>query len=358
MTGIATKITADTVTLHELTHKEASQKRSQSPILEACPDTEHCLPVVMLRTEMGKMAQSYFLETEHKPDSVAFLKICGLRSSLMLKNIMACRNFFNDEVESEQPMALQLRVMETQFILKDSLSHSSTHPRTFTVNIPDIFVNRGPRAEGTNLILPDTSAVASPPSLSSTFEFTPEHPEVADTPLLVSDESVAVGGVANGTIADSGVLGSYKTFMTKFSGHLQKTKTPGLEKVTSLLLELQEVLKTTVNPLPSYTEAISCDFYSNLTSASPHPTIGSLQAEVEQLRRENQELSENLKTVRKESKEHEKECSYITGQLVDAKVKLASAHLVLEQQQNKLEQLFSENFNLRDSLRRGSFSST
>lgn len=362
-TGIASKVTVNTLVLHELTQEEVNQKLSPKSTPNASPETsEQCLPVLMLRMEMGKMAHGYFLEADHKPDSVTFLKLCGLRSSLVLKNIMACRDFFNDEMELQYPMALQLRVMETQFVLRDSLSHSLTHPRSFTVNIPDIFVNRGPRAEGTNLILPNTIAT-SPLSPRSVCEFTPssDHPTAADAQSSKSlpgpDKPDLAGSVVNGAIADSGVLTSYKTFMNNFSEHVQQTKMPNL-KVSSLLQELHEVLSSTVNSLPSYTETTSCNFYSNLTSASPHLTIGNLQAEVELLRRENQQLSDDLESVREESKQQEQEGTAITRQLVDAKVNLASAHLVLEQQKIKMEQLFNENFHLKDTIRKGSFSST
>lgn len=322
--GIAVRATLDSIDLSEITDEEVKQIQSQRPKQYQERDST-CLPVIKARVEIGNSAEKYFpnVETQTLPDGVIFLKLSGLKPVLSIKNLMVTKDFFDDEIVSKNPIPLQLRVMETQFVLKDSFSLPVSNPRTITLNIADLFINRGPRVEGTNLI-------HFSEGLSTR---TKTDDKCLDTPFT-SD--------TNTTLLDS-----FQRFIDAFQAHTAhkgEVNIPQPDKISKLLEELQNTLTSP----PAYTEAISCDFYTNITSSSPHPTIDSLRAEVENLKIENQKLLMDLTSVQKTQEETEEDRDYVTTQLVDTKVKLASAHLVLEQQLIRMERLYTENCMLKD----------
>ena len=322
--GIAVRATLDSIDLSEITDEEVKQIQSERPKQYQDRDSA-CLPVIKVRVEIGNSAEKYFpnVETQTLPDGVVFLKLSGLKPVLSMKNLMVTKDFFDDEIVSNNPIPLQLRVMETQFVLKDSFSLPVSNPRTITLNIADLFVNRGPRAEGTNLI--HFSEGLS--TRTETDDNCLDTPSTSDT---------------NTTLLDS-----FQRFIDAFQAHTAhkgEVNIPQPDKISKLLEELQSTLTSP----PAYTEAISCDFYTNITSSSPHPTIDSLRAEVENLKIENQKLLIDLTNVQKEQEETEEDRDYVTTELVDTKVKLASAHLVLEQQLIRMERLYTENCMLKD----------
>ena len=235
---------------------------------------------------------------------------------------MALKDFFDDEVEAAMPMPIQLRILETHFLLRDTLFSDLSCPRNLTVNVPDLFLNRGPRAHGTNLVqLSPSSGVGG------------------------AAPSETVAAVTNDT--EKVLMESFRKFIQALQTHLSQSGegVPRPEQISQLLHQLQDSLSSP----PSYTEAISCDFYSKLTK--PHQTVASMEAEMERLQRENAQLKEDFKNVSLQHTETKEENVDVTRQLVNAKVDLASAHLVLERQKMKVESLSNEKMNLEEQLR-------
>ena len=314
--GIQVRAAVDCVAINELTEEQLTENKDFSAELKP----QEC-PVIKARFELGKKVYLYFPDEDWEPDSVVFLKVAGIRSTLSIKTAMALKDFFDDEVEAASPMPIQLRILETNFLLRDTLFSDLSCPRNLTVNVPDLFLNRGPRAQGTNLVQLSSSSVGG----------------------AAPSETVAV--TTNDT--EKALMESFRKFIHAFHDHLscsgEEASRP--EQISQLLHQLQDGLGSP----PSYTEAISCNFYSKLTK--PHQTVASMEAEMERLQRENSQLKEDFKNVSLQYTNSQEETVDVTRQLVDAKVSLASAHLVLERQKMKVESLSNEKMNLEEKLR-------
>ena len=336
--GIAVRATVDSVHIEELTDSElkALENKRNSSRKKAEVVEDAISPVIKVRFELGKSASKYFPDRgDLLIDGVAFLKVSGLKVVLGIKNIMAVKDFFDDEKEADSPLPIQLRILETQLVIKDQLSLPLVHPRNMTVNVPDIFINRGPRAQGTNLVQADTSD--SP---------------VLDKPPVVETVANHVNQTPCSKHAFADLLDSFQSFIDALQAHtLQKGQQmiQHPEKVAQLVQELEKNL-TASAPSPFYNDAVSCDFYYNVSSSYPHPTIDGLKAEVEALRLDNKKLQLELVSAHEEETFTRKEKDEITRELVDVKVNLASAHLVIEQQLIKLDRLYTENCLLKDRL--------
>ncbi len=330
--GIALRTTVDTLHIDELTEAELNElDRKRTSKKDGKSNDNIACPVIKARVELSKhVLAKYFpnLVPETFPlDGVVFLKVSGLKAVLGIKNVMAVKDFFDDEKESDTPLPIQIRIVETQLVIKDQLSFPLVHPKNIVVNVPDIFVNRGPRAHGTNLIQTESL----------------DKQEVQQDPPPVV-ETVMTRAVNTDTNTD--LLESFHNLINSFQTRTAQTGQVQPKKVDQLLKELE---RTLISP-PSYNDSLSCDFYTNVESSSPHSTVESLMTEVEALRIDNKKLQLELVNAREEHSDTAKERDEITTQLIDAKLKLASAHLVLEQQLITMERFHSENSNLKDRL--------
>ena len=333
--GIIARATVGSLDLAELTDKEAEDKkvryshRQKQANKEVGPDTPTSqLPAIKARMEMGDKVERYFSDPAIlvKPDMVIMLKVSGLKTALYMKNLLVLKDFFEDEVEADNPDPLQLRIMETQVCIKDEFLAPPTHPRNITISIPDLFINRGPRAEGTNLVLHEASA-----------------PATEGEEMVPKEISLEVPNT------DQVLLESFQHFIDAFQAHVAGRSNISVsqpDKISHLLKELELAISTP----PPYNEAVTCDFYSNVNSVSPHPTVDTLQAEIENLRLENQQLKYDLSVVNEEKTSACEERDNVISELVDTKVKLASCHLVLEQNLQKIENLFNENSVLKEKV--------
>ena len=333
--GITLRTTVDTLHIDELTEAELNElDRKKTSKKDGESNDNIACPVIKARVELGKnVLAKYFpnLVPETSPlDGVVFLKVSGLKAVLGIKNIMAVKDFFDDEKESDTPIPIQIRIVETQLVIKDQLALPLVHPKNIVVNVPDIFVNRGPRAHGTNLIQTESL----------------DKQEVQQDPPPVV-ETVTTRAVNTDTNTD--LLESFHTLINSFqtrTAQMGQARVLQPKKVDQLLKELE---RTLISP-PSYNDSLSCDFYTNVESSSPHSTVESLMTEVEALRIDNKKLQLELVNAREEHSNTANERDEMTTQLIDVKLKLASAHLVLEQQLITMERLHSENSNLKDRL--------
>jgi hypothetical protein len=333
--GICVMAAVDSLNLNELREEEykelADEKRGRRKKHDG--DVVYCLPVIKARIELGKTVKERFfsqIQNDRELDVVAFLKASGLKLRLGLKNLMVIKDFFDDEVEPEYPVPLQIRIMETQMILKDEVPSPLDHPRNMTVNIPDIFINRGPRADNTNLIIADSVGV----------------PAMLKANAATIDEDGQPQEVCDGK--DDDVFESFRRFVTAFEKHVHKDTPvpPHPEKVTQLLQELQQSLSAP----PSYLDTISCDFYSNVVSDTPHPTVDALQTEIERLRRDNQLLLQDVTKVKEEKCKTDEEHDELIRELVRIKMEYATLNLTHEKQLTQIERLVTEKTDLQDQL--------
>ena len=328
--GIALCAAVDSVEIEELKEGEIRERKAaedKKRKRQKTPPVQYCLPVIKARVELGQSVKEYFshIELSRQPEGVVFLKVSGLQPSLCIKNAMFIKEFFNDEMESDSPLPLQIRVMETQVLIKDIVGASLNAPRNMTVNIPDLFINRGPRAQGTNLIFANVGGVAS-------------GEDEVDSTISSPDNT------------NNDLLDSFEQFIKAFQAHAERSGVVSVsnpDKVSKLLKELL----TSISAPPSYVDAMSCDFYSNISSSSPHPTIDSLQAELERLQKENQELHLDLQTSKQEVECRAEERQEVLQQLVEVQMKCASLELAHEKQLSQIEKLLTEKTDLQDQLK-------
>ena len=347
--GINVSAAVDTMQIDELKEEEYKEKemmkeRRQRGNIKR--EIKHCLPVIKARAELGKSVDQYFPEIsdELRPDAVMFIKANGLQPKLALKNVMIIKDFFEDEVELEMPVPLQLRIMETQVILKDTVECPLDHPRNITVNIPDIFINRGPRAQNTNLVLAEPVGVS--PDLVG---MVPESVGVVTDDALIEGEGTD-GNTSGDKNTNEVLLESFRQFIQAFQDHTRKggrVSVPHPEKVSQLLKELQQSLSAP----PSYLDAMSCDFYRSVTSPVPHPTIDQLQTEIERLRSVNKQLLIDLQTVKEEKSYVLEEQQDIVQQLIEIKMKYATLNLTHEKQLTQIDKLLTEKTDLQEQLK-------
>ena len=328
--GIALRAAIDSVEIEELKEEEMKERKAaedKKRKRQKTPPVQYCLPVIKARVELGESVKEYFshIEPSQQPEGVVFLKVNGLQPSLCIKNAMFMKEFFDDEMESDSPLPLQIRIMETQVFIKDIVGASLNAPRNITVNIPDLFLNRGPRAQGNNLIFANVGGVAS------------GEDEVENT--LSSPDNT-----------NNDLLDSFEQFIKAFQAHAERSGIVSVsnpDKVTKLLKELL----TSISAPPSYVDTISCDFYSNVSSSSPHPTVDSLQAELERLQKENEELRLDLQTSKQEVQCRAEERQEVVQQLVQVQMKYASLQLAHEKQLSQIEKLLTEKTDLQDQLK-------
>ena len=328
--GIALCAAVDSVEIEELKEEEMRERKAaedKKRKRQKTPPVQYCLPVIKARVELGQSVKEYFshIELSRQPEGVVFLKVSGLQPSLCIKNAMFIKEFFDDEMESDSPIPLQIRIMETQVFIKDIVGASLNAPRNMTVNIPDLFINRGPRAQGTNLIFANVGGVAS------------GEDEVEST-------------ISSPDNTNNDLLDSFEQFIKTFQAHAERSGVVSVsnpDKVSKLLKELL----TSISAPPSYVDAMSCDFYSNVSSSSPHPTIDSLQAELERLQKENQELHLDLQTSKQEVECRAEERQEVLQQLVEVQMKCASLELAHDKQLSQIDKLLTEKSDLQDQLK-------
>ena len=355
--GICFKAAVRTVDLNEYKEEEyklmndekSRRKRIKKEDGEKGSDV---LPVIKARIELGQSVGTYFPKEDSSskdpesdkdtwsiPEGVVFLKVNGLKPTLALKNTMVMKDFFDDEIESEVPIPLQLRLTETQVSLKDSVPAPLLHPRNLTVNIPDLFVNRGPRARNTNLLTAEGGGVATPVVGMA-------------TPLVSKKSGVATPtvGVATPIVArrqEEGV--DDEKLLQSLVDHLKSNegKAQGNHKIQAIVKEIQALLETT----PTYTDSLSCDFYTNLTSDKPHPTVERLQNEIDTLRKENAELSGSLSRSREDTKNVAEERAEVVKQLVKVQMEHATLQLAHEKQLRQIDRLVTEKGDLQEQIK-------
>ena len=328
--GIVLRAAIDSVEIEELKEEEMRERKAaedKKRKRQKTPPVQYCLPVIKARVELGESVKEYFshIEPSQQPKGVVFLKVSGLQPSLCIKNAMFIKEFFNDEIESDTPLPLQIRVMETQVFIKDIVGAPFNAPRNITVNIPDLFLNRGPRAQGTNLVFANIGSVAS-------------GEDEVESSLSSPDDT------------NNDLLDSFEQFIKAFQAHAERSGIVSVSNPDKISKLVKELLASISAP-PSYVDAMSCDFYSNVSSSSPHSTVDSLQAELERLQKENQELRLDLQASKQEVECRAEDRQEVLQQLVEVQMKYASLQLAHEKQLSQIDKLLTEKTDLQDQLK-------
>ncbi len=143
---ITMKISADTVTLRELSArehqgmKELQQRRKPSTAVLPCSPA----PCIKARFEIGGHVGRWYPSTcAEEQDAILIGKAEGLDLSLLLPNITVMKDFFDDELESLYPLPMHLKVASTRAVLLEDLAHSADHAQSMSIAVEQLEVHRG-----------------------------------------------------------------------------------------------------------------------------------------------------------------------------------------------------------------------
>jgi hypothetical protein len=348
-------------------------------------------PVIKARIEVGAHVQRFHLPpaslTGKVQDAVMMLSICGLHAALLVKNVNILKDFFEDEFEADAPVPVQIHVEDTTFELREDIGHTSESDGTMNVEVKSIDIHRGKKIAGTSLF-PSLSATDSDDViLNSEVE---ETIRAGTRPVArLRDTSPAALSTDSSTGANSDLLETFRSFVHVFETHVKKHG--GLkiqlnrpEHIAGLLQELQVSLsdeeieserKETDAP-PTYYEMLregeSAGLHpqspaSHLPSAPSHqsqrrqsldsPTTRARASELRKLRQdshelarvltENEDLTSQLMQTKMLLAERSQDLDEVTSECKKAKDDLVTHKQVLENYQEHIERLLTENADLK-----------
>ena len=347
-------------------------------------------PVIRARIEIGTQVQRFDLPPSQDgkaQEVVAMLSIRGLRAALLAKNAAVVKDFFDDEFEADDPIPIQLHLEDTTFELREELQHTAESEGTMNVKIKTIDVHRGRQITGTNLFLPPASEAVLSPRVEDTLRpNSGQLPRIRDT----SPAALSTDGSTNSAAANSDLLETFRSFVRVFESHVRrhgglKVQLNEPEHIAGLLQELQvslgdeeiEAGKTSEAP-PTYSETVKQDVSSvirsgnapppsPLTPFSPSrqqrkqsldsPTAKSRASELRRLRQdshdlsrilsENEDLISQLKDTKMLLAERSQDLDEVTSECKKAKEALVTHKQVLENYQEHIERLLTENADLK-----------
>ena len=319
-------------------------------------------PVIRARIEIGSQVKRFGLPaatvSEKEQDTVVMVMVAGLETALLLKNATVLKDFFDDEYEADSPVPIQVRVVDTSLLLRESLDHNVDTDSSLNVHIASADIHRGKKIRGINLFTMleeedtemETSAV------------------VVDTPFHA--RSLTLRGSeddfrASVTSTNSELLCTFRSFIDAFESHVSRhgglnVQLHQPEHIAGLLQELQVSLsdEDADRERGDGSEAPRVD--SDNSRPENSPTLLSRLAEMKKLRLENKELrrieSENRDLISQLTQakvllaERSQDLDSVTSECKKTKDELVTHKQVLENYQEHIEKLLSENADLRSHI--------
>ena len=361
-------------------------------------------PVIRARVEVGAQVQRFNLPpsalTSNAQDTIVMISISGMEAALLLKNVSVLKDFFDDEFEADAPIPIQLHVRDTSLVLRESPDHTPHTDSTMNVAIKSAQIHRGPRIEGTNLFpspLPTDPRDAVPSELD-TLRLNPGQVAM----LRETSPAVTSTGSSDSVGNNPDLLQTFRSFIHVFESHVRrhgglKVQLNQPDHIAGLLQELQVSLREEEMKMdqgkssdapPSYSETVGQDENTTLpasadtTSSTRQPHTDSSQVvmatdsptpnrrasqdssaakshvtELRRLRLENQELArmqaenEDLISQLTHTKillaERSQDLDEVTSECKKAKDDLVTHKQVLENYQEHIERLLTENADLK-----------
>ena len=352
-------------------------------------------PTIRARIEIGSQVERFELPasqlTGKAQDIVAMLSIIGLRAALLAKNIAVVKDFFEDEFESDAPVPIQIHVEDTTFELREDICHTAENDNTMNVRVKSLDIHRGKQIQGTNLFQSVAMETDNPadeilsPNVEETLCFD------SGPGIVLRDTSPAAQSSDSSTGANTDLIGTFRSFVSAFEAHLRrhgglKVQLNQPEHIAGLLQELQVSLsneevesekRAETEAPPTYFETLEQDHNSTVTgpfnkpssssfvSSSTQqrrqslesPTLKSRATELRRLRRESQELArvqaenEDLISQLMQTKvllaERSQDLDEVTSECKKTKDELVTHKQVLENYQEHIEKLLTENADLK-----------
>ena len=385
---ISIRASLNRVKLREISTDDRSERERSKDDDEVSPNEPiwEGAPVIRARIEIGDQVERFDLppseESGNVHDIVAMLSICGLRAALLAKNVAVVKDFFDDELESETPVPIQIHVEDTTIEMREELSHTSESDGTTNVCVKSIDIYKGKKISGINLFSEGEFSESTDAVLTS---------EVDETLRLnpgqvagLRDTSPAAQSSDSSMGTNSDLIQTFRSFVQAFEAHVNrhgglKVQLNQPEHIAGLLQELQVSLsdeekdgeKNPENP-PTYSETLERYQDTTLlsrghsTNPSPSqqrrqtlesPTAKSRAQELRKLRHDSQELAriqtenDDLISQLTHTKvllaERSQDLDEVTSECKKAKDDLVTHKQVLENYQEHIERLLTENADLR-----------
>jgi hypothetical protein len=355
-------------------------------------------PMIRARIEIGSQVERFNLppsqETGKVEEVVAMLSIQGLQAGLLAKNVAVVKDFFDDEFEADTPVPIQIHLENSTFELREDLQHTADSDGTMNVKIKSIDIHRGQQIRGTNLFRQSAceetelnEAVLSPGMEDTLRLNSGQLSGMRDT----SPAAQSTASSTNSATANSDLLETFRSFVLVFESHVRrhgglKVQLNQPEHIAGLLQELQVSLsdeeiesgKTNEAP-PTYSETLKQgeNFVTGPQSTQPHlpplstsqqhhpqrresmdsPTAKSRTNELRKLFHDSQQLArvqgenEDLISQLTQTKillaERSQDLDEVTSECKKAKDELVTHKQVLENYQEHIERLLTENADLK-----------
>ena len=343
-------------------------------------------PMIRARIEIGAQVERFNLppseETGKAQDVIAMLSVRELKTALLAKNTAVVKDFFEDEFEADAPVPIQIHLEDSTFELREDLQHTSDSDGTMNVKIQSIDIHRGRQVEGTNLFPSATSSDDNETNGALLMEDTlrlnsGQLSGIRDT----SPAAQSTDSSTNSTGANSDLLETFRSFVRVFESHVRrhgglKVQLNQPQHIAGLLQELQVSLsdeeiesgKKQEAP-PTYSESVKQDEKFN-SSTDPLPTsqqqrrksIDSPTAkyranelrkllhdsqELARVQAENEDLISQLTHAKILLAERSQDLDEVTSECKKAKDELVTHKQVLENYQEHIERLLTENADLK-----------
>ena len=353
-------------------------------------------PMIRARIEVGSQVERFnlppSLETGKVQEVVAMLSIRGLQAALLAKNMSVVKDFFDDEFEADAPVPIQIHLENSTFELREDLQHTADSDETMNVKIKSIDIHRGQQILGTNLFrqsnCEENEAVLSPGMEDTLRLNSGQLSGMRDT----SPAAQSTDSSTNSATANSDLLETFRSFVRVFESHVRrhgglKVQLNQPEHIAGLLQELQVSLsdeeiksgKTNEAP-PTYSETLKQDenlvtgpqstppphlpplstsqhHHSQRRESMDSPTAKSRANELRKLLHDSQQLArvqaenEDLISQLTQTKillaERSQDLDEVTSECKKAKDELVTHKQVLENYQEHIERLLTENADLK-----------
>lgn len=379
---ISLRASVGSVTLQEIrTGDKPKEESAEEPSVREGP-------VIKARVEIGSQVERFNLPPAmlngKEQDMVAMLKVSGLATSLMLQNVNVLKDFLDDEYEADAPFPVQISIEDTSLSLKETFDATPTTDSTLNVCVKSIDIHRGQKIDGINLFSQNQTDGAME---LETLRF---H---SDSEARRHESSPSGGGTrdnesTSSTTSNADLLHTFRSFIEVFESHVKrhgglKVQLNQPTHIADLLQELQLSLSeeeesdlgrsredNSSEAPPSYLESVGertptlqrpsstydtqADEMRLRTLSSPgrlsRLKLRKLQQDSTELKRlqvENDDLISQLAHTKMLLAERSQDLDEVTSECKKAKDDLVTHKQVLENYQEHIERLLTENADLR-----------
>ena len=359
---ISLRASVGDVKLEELNSVDRSQTKKE----EVEGENEGEVPVIKARVEVGSQVERFNLPPSvmngKQQDTVIMLKLTGLGAALLVKNAPVLKDFFDDEFETDAPVPIQICVEDTTVLLREELDHSADTDSSLNLHILSADIHRGGKIEGTNLFQHGRDATREGSVELETLRVGVGSGLRERSPGSRDNDSTA------STTSNPDLLQTFRSFIDVFESHVRrhgglKVQLTQPEHIAGLLQELQVSLSEEDTNRERGDGSEAPPTFSESVQQDASPTMKARVAELKRLRQENKEMrriqmeNEDLISQLTQTKvllaERSQDLDQVTSECKRTKDELVTHKQVLENYQEHIERLLSENADLKSHISGG-----